>query len=393
MTAALIGRAAGRRVPPSRLAVGALGMLALLAGLWAALLMLGLDVPTPRPDFAEVHGPLMVLGFLGTLIALERAVAIDEPLGYLAPVAAGLGGLALTVGLPLIVGQVLLVAAGVGLVGLYVAAARRQASLHLAVMAAGAVAWVVAVALWLGGRDVGLLVPWLAGFLVLTIAGERLELARVIRLTGTARVTFTAAAALFSVGLVISLARVPTGMRVAGAGLLALAGWLAVHDVARRTIRQPGLTRYMAVCLLAGYGWLATAGVLWLRFGTLSDGPAFDAQLHALFLGFVIGMVFAHAPVIVPAVFRAAVPYRPHFYGHVLLLHVSLLLRLVGGDLAGNHLAWQVGGVLNEVALLCFIAVTVAAVVQGRRHRRTTPAPVTPPPAYATAISTRGPQP
>jgi hypothetical protein len=393
MTAALIGRAAGRRVPPSRLAVGALGMLALLAGLWAALLMLGLDVPTPHPDFAEVHGPLMVLGFLGTLIALERAVAIDEPLGYLAPVAAGLGGLALTVGLPLIVGQVLLVAAGVGLVGLYVAAARRQASLHLAVMAAGAVAWVVAVALWLGGRDVGLLVPWLAGFLVLTIAGERLELARVIRLTGTARVTFTAAAALFSVGLVISLARVPTGMRVAGAGLLALAGWLAVHDVARRTIRQPGLTRYMAVCLLAGYGWLATAGVLWLRFGTLSDGPAFDAQLHALFLGFVIGMVFAHAPVIVPAVFRAAVPYRPHFYGHVLLLHVSLLLRLVGGDLAGNHLAWQVGGVLNEVALLCFIAVTVAAVVQGRRHRRTTPAPVTPPPAYATAISTRGPQP
>jgi hypothetical protein len=394
MTAtALTGRATPRRVPRSRLALGALGMLALLAGLWAALLMLGLPVPTPRPDFAEVHGPLMVLGFLGTLIALERAVAVDRRAGYLAPAAAGLGGLALTVGLPLVVGQVLLAAAGVGLVGLYVAAARRQVSLHLAVMAAGAVAWVVAVGLWLSGWDVALLVPWLAGFLVLTIAGERLELARVIRVTGTARATFTAAAAVFAVGSVISLAHVATGVRVAGAGLLALGGWLAVHDVARRTIRTPGLTRYMAVCLLAGYGWLATAGALWLRFGTLSDGPAFDAQLHALFLGFVIGMVFAHAPVIVPAVFRAAVPYRPHFYGHVLLLHVSLLLRLVGGDLAGNHLAWQVGGVLNEVALLCFIAVTVAAVVQGRRHRRTTPAPVTPPPAYATAISTRGPQP
>lgn len=392
MTAALIGRTAPRRVPRSRLALGALGMLALLAGLWAALLMLGLHAPTPRPDFAEVHGPLMVLGFLGTLIALERAVAIDEPVGYLVPAAAGLGGLALTLGLPLVVGQMLLAAAGVGLVGLYVAAARRQASLHVAVMAAGAVAWVVAVGLWLAGRDVARLVPWLAGFLVLTIAGERLELARVIRVTGIARATFTAVATIFSLGLVISLAHASTGMRVAGAGLLAVAGWLAVHDVARRTIRQPGLTRYMAVCLLAGYGWLAAAGALWLRFGTLSDGAAFDAQLHALFLGFVIGMVFAHAPVIVPAVFRAAVPYRPHFYGHVLLLHASLLLRLLGGDLAGNRVAWQVGGVLNEVALLCFVGVTVAAVVQGRRHRRTTQPPFTRPRPLAGAASTRGTQ-
>jgi hypothetical protein len=390
MSTAPVVRAAARSVPWSRLALGALGMLALLAGLWAALLMLGLHVPSPRPDFAEVHGPLMVLGFLGTLIALERAVAIDVPIGYVAPAAAGLGGVALAVGLPLLVGQLLLAGAGVGLVGLYAAASRRQASLHLAVMAVGAMAWVVAVGLWLAGRDVAVLVPWLAGFLVLTIAGERLELARVIRVTGIARVTFTAAATTFAVGLVLSLAHVSIGMRVAGAGLLALAGWLAVHDVARRTVRQPGLTRYMAVCLLTGYGWLATAGVLWLRFGTLTDGPAFDAQLHALFLGFVIGMVFAHAPVIVPAVFRAAVPYRQHFYAPVLLLHASLLLRLLGGDLADNRLAWQVGGVFNEVALLCFIGVTVAAVAQGRRDRRRTQPPLTRPRPLAAATSLKG---
>jgi len=348
-------------------------MLALLAGLWAALLMLGFDVPTPRPDFAEVHGPLMVLGFLGTLIALERAVAIDVPVGYLTPAAAGLGAFALILGLPLAVGQLLLAAAGVGLVSLYVAAAHRQASLHLAVMAAGAMAWVVAVCLWLAGRDVALLVPWLAGFLVLTIAGERLELARVIRLTGTARATFTVAVAVFAAGLTVSAVSVSAGVRVAGIGLLPLAGWLAVHDVSRRTVRQPGLPRYMAVCLLTGYGWLAATGVLWLRFGTLSDGRAFDAMLHALFLGFVISMVFAHAPVIVLAVFRTAVPYRHHFYAHVALLHVSLLLRLVGGGLAGNRTAWQTGGVLNETALLCFIAVMFTAVVRSRSRSRPGP--------------------
>ena len=29
-------------------------------------------------------------------------------------------------------------------------------------------------------------------------------------------------------------------------------------------------------------------------------------------------------------------PYRSWFYGHVALLHTSLLLRVVGGDLIGN---------------------------------------------------------
>ena len=63
MTAAFGGRPVTRRVPRTRMALGSPGMLALLARQWAALLMLGLDVPTPRPDFAEVHSPLMILGF------------------------------------------------------------------------------------------------------------------------------------------------------------------------------------------------------------------------------------------------------------------------------------------------------------------------------------------
>jgi len=367
MTAAPAARSTARRVPKARLALGGLGLLALLAGLWAALLLLGLDVPTLRTDFAEVHGPLMVLGFLGTLIALERAVAVNVPAGYAAPAAAGTGGMALILGLPLVVGQLLLGAAGVGLLALYAVAARRQAAFHLAVMAAGAAAWVISVGLWLTGWDVGRLVPWLAGFLVLTIAGERLELSRVTRLTRIARASFATAAAIFAVGVLTAISAFTVGTRIAGAGLLALAGWLAVNDVARRTVRQRGLTRYMATCLLAGYGWLAVAGGLWLRFGMSSAGRAFDAELHAVFLGFVTGMVMAHAPVIVPAVFRAAVPYRRHFYAHLVLLHGSLLLRVVGGDLADNHAAWQLGGVLNEVALLCFLAVTVVAVRAGRR--------------------------
>lgn len=377
-----------RRVPRGRLALGALGLVALLSALWAALLMMSIDVPTPRADFGQIHGPLMVLGFLGTLIALERAVAIDVRPGYAAPAMAGLGGLALVLGLPLVVGKVLLLAAGLGVVALYVLAARRHAAFHLGVMAGGALSWVAAVCLWLAGWDVGRLTPWLAGFLVLTITGERLELSRVMRLTRTARATFGLATAVFTLGLVVALASFATGARIAGVGLLGFAAWLACFDVTRRTVHQRGLTRYMAVCLLAGYVWLAVTGALWLRFG-LEGWPAEDAMLHALFLGFVIGMVFAHAPVIVPAVFRAEIPYHRHFYLHVVLLHGSLLLRLLGGDLAGNHRAWQTGGVLNEVALLWFLVVTVIAIRRGRRA--TSAAPVTrPEPVPATATPVRG---
>lgn len=358
-----------RPAPWSRLFIGVFASSSLLAGLWAALLLLRLDVPTPRPDFAEVHGPLMVLGFLGTLIALERAVAIGATLGYLAPVTSGLGGVALILGLPLVVAQVLLGLGGAGLVALYVVTARRQRSVHSAVLVAGATSWVVAVLAWMAGREVDSLVPWLAGYLVLTIAGERLELARVVRATGRARIAYVVAVGIFVVGLVVSLPSASAGARLAGIGLLALTAWLMVNDVARRTVRRQGLTRYMAVSLLTGYLWLAVAGALWVAQGALTEGAAYDAMLHALFLGFVISMVFAHAPVIVPAVFRARVPYHPRFYAHVALLHVSLLLRVVGGDLFDQRVTWQVGGVLNEVALLGFVISTCVAVVQARPNR------------------------
>jgi len=52
-----------------------LAIFALLLGLWAGLLRLGWSSPA-FPNLALAHGPLMVSGFLGGLIPLERAIAI-----------------------------------------------------------------------------------------------------------------------------------------------------------------------------------------------------------------------------------------------------------------------------------------------------------------------------
>jgi len=90
--------------------------------------------------------------------------------------------------------------------------------------------------------------------------------------------------------------------RIVGLGYLALAAWLLVHDLARVTVRQNGLTRYIAVCLLTGFVWLMVGGWLSIGYAGYTAGPIYDAKLHAVFVGFVFSMVFGHAPIIFPAV-------------------------------------------------------------------------------------------
>jgi hypothetical protein len=133
---------------------------------------------------------------------------------------------------------------------------------------------------------------------------------------------------------------------------------------------MPGVTRYIALSLLTGYAWLAVAGAAWLVTGTSMTVAAYDVRLHALFLGFVISMVFGHAPVIVPAVLRVPLPYTPAFYAHLALLHAGLLVRLVGGDVLGLPGAWSLGGILNVAAMLLFVGVSAAAAIREVLRRR-----------------------
>jgi len=53
------------------------------------------------------------------------------------------------------------------------------------------------------------------------------------------------------------------------------------------------------------------------------------------------------------------VSYGPHFCGHVVLLRASLVLRVLA-------ILRRWGGMLNAVALLMFLGVTVVALRKGR---------------------------
>ena len=307
-----------------------------------------------------MHGPLMALGFLGTVIGLERAVALGSRWPFAVPLLSGGGSIVLVAGGPLALAGAAIAAAGALLVAVYASGMRRGPETYAIVMAAGAAAWAGAALLWASGWAVSRVVPLLAAFLVLTIAGERLELARLSRPGRLGRAAFVGAVAVFAVGVALSLAVPDTGVRLAGAGLVLLALWLARFDVARQTVHRAEPARYIAVCLLAGYVWLAVAGLLWLGAGAQAGGSLYDAMLHALFLGFVLSMVFGHEIVIVPAVLGVTLRFGRRFYAPLLVLHLSLVTRVVG-DLAGGFALWQLSGLTNVVAVLLFVAVSVSA--------------------------------
>jgi len=342
----------------------ALGLLALLAAMWAGLVRMGWSWPALQPGLPIAHGPLMICGFLGTVIGLERAVALNRGWTYIGPVLTGLGGLALIVGLPTPVGSLLITLGSVGLGLVFGLILRMEMAVYTVTMAVGVLSWVIANGLWLLGGPIYTVVYWWAGFLILTIAGERLELGRLLRLSRFVQGLFVAIIALFVIGLGLSstetLLPFGVGVRLAAAAMLALSLWLLRYDVARYTVRKKGLTRFIAVCLLAGYGWLGIGGVLGLIYGGVSAGFQYDAILHAIFVGFVMSMIFGHAPIIFPAVIGKNIPFQSSFYLHLALLHMSLLLRVIG-DLTIWLPGRQWGGLLNVVAILLFMANTALA--------------------------------
>lgn len=348
---------------PQRIPFMLLGLVALIAAGWSGLIRMGWELPVLRPTLPMAHGPLMVSGFLGTVISLERAVALRDRWTYAAPLLSGLGGLILVVGISGQIGPLVITLGSLGMIAIFVAIVRRQTALFTLTMALGAVAWFAGNALWLSGRPVYTVVPWWAGFLILTIVGERLELSRLMQISRPVTLAYAASVALFGVGLLVTLVELRIGMQLAGAGMLAMTIWLLRYDVTRRTIRQQGMVRFIAACLVLGYLWLAIGGALFVAYGGNTAGPLYDAPLHAVFLGFVFSMIFGHALIILPAVVGIAVPYRSVFYLHLGLLHASLLLRVIG-DLAGWMTVRQWGGMLNAVALLLFLGSTVYAVRQ-----------------------------
>lgn len=341
-------------------------ILALLAGIWAGWLRIGWQWPTLQPQLALMHGPLMISGFLGTLVSLERAIALRKLWMFFAPLLTGLGGISLILGLPASLPIALITAGSIVLLAVLVLIFRRQAASYTLAMALGGACWLIGNVLWLWGQPIYSLSSWWAAFLILTIAGERLELGRLVRLPGWSTTIFWGIIFILFAGLWLMIPWQEIGAPLFGFSLLGLASWLLIFDVSRHTIRQKGLPRFVAVCLLSGYVWMGAAGIIGLWHGFLAAGPIYDAYLHAIFVGFIFAMIFGHAPLIFPAILGRQVNYHPMLYAPLILLHVSLGLRIVGDFVLIQDLRlW--GGLLNGITILIYLSATAFLMSQSSK--------------------------
>lgn len=339
----------------------ALAGLSLLAGLWSGLVRLGWTIPSLNEGLTLAHGPLMVVGFLGTLIGLERAVALERFWPYGIPILTALSTVSVLGNCSTALSASFAILASLLMLAVFIVLYHRYPAAHFIVMALSALAWLAGNILWLTSFPLFRMVPWWVAFLVLMIAGERLELSRIRQPPKRVLVLFHAGLAIAILGIIYSLFKFDLGLRVAGAGFLAIAMWLIRYDLVWQSVRQSGLPRFMAACLILGYFWLAAGGILWISFsGFFTAGPYYDAMLHSIFLGFVFSMIFAHALIIFPTITGLALPFANAFYLHAGLLHVSLVLR-IAGDLALSPSLKQWGGLLNVLSILLFLLNNVLA--------------------------------
>jgi hypothetical protein len=335
-----------------------IGAAALLFGLWSGLARLGLMLPGGTPSMAEFHGALMISGFLGTLISLERAVAIGRWWAYGAPALSVLGALALIAAAPSFA-EIAFLAAGFALTLDSIAVVARQPALFTVMLAVAAACWAVGTFEWVTGRSMADVTGWWLVFLILTIAAERLELSRFLMPPRISQVLFALATSLLIVGAIRG--------EFAGVlplfssfGLLATTAWLSTYDIAIRTVRQSGQTRFSAACMLAGYFWLGAAGFLLILVPPGSMAFSYDAAVHAITIGFVLSMIFGHAAIILPAVTGLRVGYSAAVYIPLVLLHLSVFIRL-GADLFESVGLRLVSGPVTIIALAGYAGTLVVA--------------------------------
>lgn len=349
-----------------RLALALALLASLLAGIAGGLLRAGITLPERASGgwlgpAVAAHGFLMICTFMGTLIAIERAATVKHALAFTGPLASGAAGVAMLSGAT-VAARWIAVAASLAFIGVNVVVVLRQRAAHTVLLLVAAVAWAGGCLVYALGTQPGAAVPWWFAFLVLTIAAERLEMTRLMRRHGGASPLLYGICGGMLLGAALADASATWGGVLYGLSLACLAVWLLRFDIARRTVRAHGLSRYMAVCLLLGYFWLLVAGTAWLA--TSLGLPFRDAALHALALGFVLSMMFGHAPVILPALTRVKVLFGCGYYVALALLHGTLLVRLVWGHAEVAALAAGAAG--NAFAIGLFAATVAGSAIAWR---------------------------
>jgi hypothetical protein len=335
-------------------------MLSLIGGLLAGLQRIGWTLPVSA--FSASHGSIMVGGFLGTLITLEKVIPLRKPILYVIPIVSAASVLFFFLGLPFY-SIVALLSASAGLSIVFFIYWFRERSLIYAIMFAGACCWLTGNALLLKTNFYPTAIPWWMAFILLIITAERLELMKFLPVTKNQKVFFVLALLTFLAGCVWSFHG--AGSYVAAIALVIASIWLMRHDVVAINLKKTALSRYVGVALLSGYFSLLICGLL---FPMLARQPlGYDALIHCFFIGFAFSMIFAHGPIILPGVLGlSAKPYHPVLYLWLILLHGSWGIRAIA-DLALDMQTRKYSGLVSAIAIVGYLLSMVTLTIRSQR--------------------------
>lgn len=327
----------------------------LVCGVWLGLARIGLEVPLgPLAPLLPYHGALMVSVVFASLITLERAVALKSRVLF-ASTAMGLVAFALFLAEQTLAARILIFVASLAPFLALFKIWRKSKQSYALFLAGAALCLCVANAVWIfkNPGETARLIPFWMSYFVLTILGERLELGRVIfgQKIPAKKLLYLSFATLLT-GAVFGWGK------IVGIAFIGMSFWLLKFDIARKTILKPALPRFIAINILLGGLWVGISGLGHLALPQIQGEFFFDASVHALFLGFVMTMIFAHAPIILPALTGLAIEWTRWLYVPTLLLQMSLVLR-VGCDLGENADLRVYAGLGHLIALLSYPVVVL----------------------------------
>ena len=312
---------------------------------------MGIALSLPLGLTPLYHGHVMAMSLLGGIVSLERAIALGGRRYLLAPSLLLLGGLLTIVTSLVSVSAILSTLGSLLFFYMFFRIVRSTKAVYSYLMLMGSASLLLSsIILLLFSSPPYLLLPLWITFISLIIVGERMELSRIIKLPNYVNYLITIlslALFLHSILLYITQSyRFPFGII-----LVALSVLLLKYDVSKIGIRESGLRRFMGINILLAYVWLFASGLSWVILPPYFSGFYYDLLVHSFFLGFVLSMIIAHAPIIAPIVFKRGKPvYSRRLYLPTIILHTSLILRFLG-DAMGSFAVREVGGLGNVLAI------------------------------------------
>lgn len=298
---------------------------------------------------AGEHGAIMVGCFMGTFISLERAVALKNRYALLVPMLSAGSLFAFLSGFRE-VAYVWLIISSLGLIGITFYFQNRLSTTGFVIAFTGAVCWFLGNVMLLLWKMYPVAVSWWMAFLLFTIVSSRLKSSLIPVGDKFTSISLFLVLGLFTIGLLMPFHGI--GRYVMGAGLVCTAIWLVVFDSARESVKKEELNRYSGLLMLTGFVWLFATGIL-MGWGELY-GPLYDTALHSFFIGFLLSVVMAHGPLILPTILALSLkPFHRVLYIWFILLQSSLMVRIGANFLIMFELRkWA--GVLNGIAILAF---------------------------------------